>query len=39
MLGKVDYLNDKIYEDIFSELEEIAMKDENLKMPFKTGKD
>ena len=31
LLGIVDHRNDKVYEDIYNELEEIAMKDENLR--------
>ncbi len=35
LLGVVDKKNQKIYEDIFKELEEIAMSDENLQEAFK----
>lgn len=35
MLGMVDHRNNKVYEKIFHELEEIAMKDENLRNAFK----
>lgn len=34
LLGIVDHRNGEIYEDIYKELEEIAMKDENLKHAF-----
>ncbi|MCG5102258.1 Rpn family recombination-promoting nuclease/putative transposase [Oceanobacillus alkalisoli] len=34
MLGMIDRRNEQIYEDIFHELEEIAMKDESLKKAF-----
>ena len=34
MLGLVDRSNSKVYEDIFKELEEIAMKDEVLREAF-----
>lgn len=34
MLGMVDHRNKKIYDDIYSELEEIAMKDESLHEAF-----
>ncbi|MHA6250905.1 Rpn family recombination-promoting nuclease/putative transposase [Oceanobacillus sp. CAU 1775] len=34
MLGMVDHRNNKIYDDIYKELEEIAMKDESLKAAF-----
>ncbi|MDC3413864.1 Rpn family recombination-promoting nuclease/putative transposase [Terrihalobacillus insolitus] len=35
MLGMVDHRNDKIYDDIYRELEEISMKDESLRDAFK----
>lgn len=35
LLGIVDHRNGKVYEDIYKELEEIAMKDEILKHAFK----
>ncbi|MBP1970296.1 putative transposase/invertase (TIGR01784 family) [Virgibacillus natechei] len=34
MLGMVDHRNKKIYDDIYAELEEIAMKDESLREAF-----
>ncbi|MBE1556052.1 hypothetical protein [Sporosarcina limicola] len=34
MLGMVDRRNGKVYEDIFRELEDIAMKDETLNTAF-----
>lgn len=34
LLGAVDHRNDCVYEDIFKELEEIAMKDESLRDAF-----
>jgi predicted transposase/invertase (TIGR01784 family) len=34
MLGMIDHRNNMVYEDIFRELEEIAMKDEKLKEAF-----
>lgn len=36
LLGVVDRKNDKIYEDILRELEEIAVNDETLKEAFQT---
>lgn len=36
LLGMVDHRNDKIHDEIFKELEEIAMKDETLKDAFKS---
>ena len=34
MLGMVDHRNEKVYNDIYQELEEIAMKDESLRQAF-----
>lgn len=36
LLGIVDHRNNQVYEDIYRELEEIAMKDETLKNAFQT---
>lgn len=36
MLGMVDRRNGKIYDDIYKELEDIAMKDETLRSAFQT---
>lgn len=36
MLGMVDHRNNKVYEDIFHELEEISMKDETLRNAFQS---
>ena len=39
MLGMVEHRNEKIYYDIYKELEEIAMEDEALKDAFKRWKE
>lgn len=36
LLGMVDHWNDKVYDEIYQELEEIAMKDESLRNAFQT---
>ena len=36
LLGMVDHKNDKVYNDIYQELEEIAMKDESLRDAFQS---
>ena len=39
MLGMVDHRNNKVYEDIYLELEEISMKDETLREAFQNWED